>query len=80
LRCELPHLDGLIQTTADKITPIRRERHAVDTILVTIRPLKAFDKIASGYLPYTDALVKGSSRHVLGVRRDGDSGDAVFNG
>lgn len=77
---ELPHLDGLIQAATDKITAVRRERHTIDAILVTIRSLKALDKVTSGDLPHTHALVERPSRHVLGIGRDCHRGDAVFDG
>lgn len=47
---------------------------------MTIGTLEALDEVASGDLPHADALVERSRRHVLGVGRDGDRGNAVFNG
>lgn len=76
---ELPHLDRPIQTAGDEIPSVWRERNGVDGIFVAVWALETLDEVAVGSIPHADALIEGASCHVLGVRRDGDSGHAVFD-
>lgn len=77
---QLPHLDGLIQTTANKVLPVRRESHRVNTILMAIRTFEALDQVAVLDIPDTDALVERASGDILGIRGDGDRSDTILDG
>jgi hypothetical protein len=76
---ELPHLDRLVQATADKVTTIWRECHAVNTIFVAIRTLEALDKIPVLYVPDAYTLVQRSGSHELGVWGDCNCCHTVFD-
>lgn len=57
-RAELPHLDRLVETTADKVSAVGRECYAVDTILVAIRAFQALKQVALVNVPDANALVE----------------------
>jgi hypothetical protein len=76
---ELPHLDSPVQTAGDEVPSVGRERNRVDGILVAVGALETLNKVAVGSIPHADALVEGTSRDVLGVRRDGDGSHAVLD-
>lgn len=76
---ELPHLDGLVQTAADKVLSVGREGDTVDAILVSIGALETLDKEARVEVPNTNTFIQRSGRHILGVGRDRDGGDAIFD-
>lgn len=79
-RCsQFPHLDSLVQTTADQVTPVGSESHRVNTVFVAIRVLQSFHKIASGCIPNANALVERSGGDIMTVRRHGHSGYPVFD-
>ena len=75
---ELPHLNRLVETAADKLAGIGRECDAVDAVLVAVRTLKTLEQIAHLDIPDPDALIERSSSDVLGVGRDGDGSNAVL--
>lgn len=79
-RREFPHLDRLVQTATDQVTAVGRECHTVDTVLVSVWALQSLDQVALRNIPDTNALVKRTSGDVLGIGRDGNSGDAIFYG
>ena len=79
-RCgELPHLDSLVQATADEIAAVGRECHAVDAVLVAIGAFEALNNVAELHVPDADALVEGASSDVLGIGRDGNRSNTVFD-
>lgn len=77
---ELPHLDGLVQTTADKVLAVGREGDRVHAVLVTVRALEPFQEIALVEVPNPDALVERAGGDVLSVGGDGNGRDAILNG
>lgn len=80
-RCgELPELDGLVQTSGDKVPAVRRERHAVYAVLVAIRSLKALHRTALSEIPDANALVQGASSNIFGVWGYGYCGHTILNG
>jgi hypothetical protein len=46
---------------------------------VSIWAFEALDEVASGGIPDSNTLVERSSSNELGVWRDGDSGDTIFD-
>lgn len=76
---QLPHLDRLVQTTANEFPAIWGKSDAVDAILVTVRTFKAFDQVARLDVPHPDALVEGTGRHELGVGGNSDCCNSVLN-
>lgn len=76
---QLPHLDRLIKTAADKISSIGRKRNTIHAVFVPVWALKTLQQVALVNVPNADALIERASRHVLGVGGDGDSGDAILN-
>jgi hypothetical protein len=75
---QLPHLDGLVQASADEIATVWRKRNAINAILVSIGALESFNQITPN-IPDPDALVKGTRGNVLGIRGNGNSRHAVLN-
>lgn len=76
---QLPHFDGLIQTSTDQALAIGRESDAVYTVGVAVNSFQPTNQVASRHTPDTDALVKGSSCHVVPARRDSDGSDSIFD-
>lgn len=76
---QFPHLDGLVQTTADKFVASRSKRDRVDTVLVAKLTLQADDKLASIGIPDSDTLVERSSGNIAIVWGNGDGCNAVFD-
>jgi len=76
---ELPHLDGLVQGARNEILSIWCESNGVDGILVSVWTLETLDEVTGGGIPDANALVKRSGCDILGVGRDGDSGDAILD-
>jgi hypothetical protein len=77
---QLPHLDGLVETTADQ--PIARwsKGHRVDAVFVAMLALQAHYEVSGEDLPHANALVKGTSCDEAVVWGDGDRGDTVLDG
>lgn len=78
-RGELPHLDSLVQTTRDQVTPVGRECNRVDAVLVSIGALETLHQISGCRVPDANALVEGTGRNVVTVGRHGDCGDTILN-
>lgn len=76
---ELPHLDGLVQTSRHEIFSIWRKSDRVDTILVSIWSLETFNKVARNGIPYANTLVKRSCCDKLGIRRNSNSSDTILD-
>jgi hypothetical protein len=76
---ELPHLDSLVETAADEVATIGRECDRVHAVLVTVGSLETLHQETASNLPDAHALVERSSRHILGIGRDGHRGDAILN-
>lgn len=79
-RRQLPHLDRLVQAAADELPCVGRECYAVHTIFVAVGALKALKQVSHLDVPHPDALVKRTSRDELGIGRDGNSRDPIFDG
>lgn len=79
-RAQLPHLDGSVQTTGNKIFAAWGKGNTVDTVLVSIWALKTLNQSAVCNVPHADALVQGTGCDQQAVWRDGNSSDTVFNG
>lgn len=75
---ELPHLDSPVETARDEILAVGRESDRVHTILVAVRTFETLNEEARVNVPDTHALIEGACGNKLGVRRDGDSSNAVF--
>lgn len=78
-RGEVPHLDRLIQATADKFVRVRREGNTIDNILVPVGSLKFLPEVTALNVPNSHAPVKGARRHELGVGGDSDCRNAVID-
>lgn len=65
---KLPHLDSLVQATANEILSIGRESNGVDAVLVAIGALETLNQIAVLDIPHADTLVKRASGDIFGVR------------
>lgn len=78
-RAELPHLDRAIQTAADEVLAVGRERHRVDAVLVPIGALETLDQEARHDVPDTNALIQRAGGNKLRVGRNGNGGDAILN-
>lgn len=76
---KLPHLDGLVQTSGNKILSVWCEGDGVNRVLVTVRAFQALNKISCGSIPDTNTLVERTSRNILGIWGDRNSGDAIFD-
>lgn len=76
---ELPHLDRPVQTARHEISPVRRKCYRVHRVLVAVRTFKTLNEVAVGSIPHANALVERPSSNVLGIGRDGHSGDTVLN-
>lgn len=77
---KLPHLDGLVQATADEVTRVGRESNRVNTVLVALGTLETLQQEACLDIPDPDTLVKRAGGDILGIGRDGNGGDAVLDG
>jgi len=77
---EFPHLDGLVETTADQTISRRSEGDTIDAVPVALLTLEAHDEAARVGVPDTDALVKRSGCHEAAVGRDGYGRDAILDG
>lgn len=77
---QLPHLDGLVETTTDQTVARRSKSHTIHTVLVAMLAFQSDDKLASLNVPHTDALVERSRCDVEVVWRNGHGGDAILNG
>ena len=75
---ELPHLDRLVQTAADKILAVWREGHRVHTILVAVGSFKPLQEIALVEIPDPNAFIERARSDVLGVWRDGYRRHAIL--
>lgn len=78
-RGEFPHLDGLVQTTRDKVTAVGCERDRVDTVLVSVGALETLHQVSCRRVPDTNALVERAGRNVVTVGRHGHSGNTILN-
>lgn len=78
-RAQFPHLDGSVETAADKILAAGREGHGINRIFVTIWAFKTLDQEPSVDVPDAYAFVKRPSRNILSVRRDCDGCDTIFD-
>jgi hypothetical protein len=76
---KLPHLDGLVQTSGHEILSIWSECNRVDRVLVSIWTFKTLNKITRDSIPDSHALIEGSGGNELGIRRDGNGSDTIFN-
>lgn len=76
---ELPHLDGLVQGARNEILSVWCESNGVYGILVSVWTLETLDEVTGGGIPDANALVEGSGCDILGVGRDGDSGNAILD-
>ena len=76
---QLPHLDGLVQTAADKLARIRREGDTVHAVLVAVGPFEALQEVAELNVPHPHALVEGARSHELSIGGDGHRRDAILN-
>lgn len=76
---ELPHLDGSVQRTGDKILSVWRERHRVDGVLMSVRSLETLHQEAGVNVPDADALVERTGGDILSVGRNSNSRDAILN-
>lgn len=77
---KLPHLDGLVQATADEVTRVGRESNRVNAVLVALGTLETLQQEACLDIPDPDTLVKRAGGDILGIGRDGNGGDAVLDG
>lgn len=77
--CELPHLDSLVQTAANKVSAIWCKSNTVNTVSMAVRALKTLNKVSSGGIPDADTLIKRPSCHIAAVWGDGNGGDAVLD-
>ena len=55
---QLPHLDRLVKTAADKVLAAWRECNTIHAVLVTIGAFQTFRKIATIDVPYTNAPIQ----------------------
>lgn len=76
---KLPHLDGPVETSTDKVLAVGREGNAVDTILVTVGALETLDQEATSNVPDPDALVQRAGCYKSCVRGNGNRGDTIFD-
>lgn len=76
---KFPHFDGSVQAATDKVLAIGRECHRVNRILVSVRAFEAFNQKSRVNVPDAYTLVQGTSSNILGIGRNGNSGDAIFN-
>lgn len=75
---ELPHLDSLVQASANKVLAVGGEGDAVYAVLVAVGALETLDQVAGMNVPDTDALIQRARGDVLRVRRDGHRGNAIL--
>lgn len=67
---QLPHLDSLIETAADKLAAAGRERYAVHAVSVADLAFQSLDQEATCGIPHPHALVQGACCYHSVVRRD----------
>lgn len=76
---KLPELNRLVKTTADKVPTIGRKSDRINTVLVTIRILQAFDQVAGRGIPNADTLIQRTGSNIATFRRHGNGSNPVFN-
>lgn len=77
---QLPHLDGLVQTSTDQTISRRSKSNTVNAVLVALLSLKTNDKATRVDVPDSDALVQGTGRDIATIRRDRNSSNAILDG
>lgn len=55
---QLPHLDGFVETTTDKVPSIGRKGDGINTILMTFGAVEPGIKITVASIPYPDTFVE----------------------
>ena len=76
---ELPHLDSLVQTAADKVSAIRSKGHRVDAVHVALLAFESLDKEAGGRIPHANALVQRACCNIAVVWRDRNRGNTIVD-
>jgi len=77
---EFPHFDCFVEGAGDQVLAVGCEGYRIDGILVTVWAFQSLDEISGNSIPDSNGLVKRASCYVLGIRRNGDGGDAVLDG
>lgn len=55
---QLPHFDGFVETTTDKVPSIGRKGDGINTIFMTFGAVEPGIKITVASIPYSDAFVE----------------------
>lgn len=76
---QLPHFDGFVETTTDKVPSIGRKGDRINTVFMTFGAVEPGIKITVASVPYSDTFVERSCCNVLTFRGNGHSSDAVLD-
>lgn len=77
---QFPHLDSLVQTTANQSVSRRSKSDRVHAVLVSKIALKTNNELAGNGIPDPHALIKGARGNEAVIRGDGNCRHAILDG